>query len=134
MRHRFHQTVIAAEGILYQFLAVAGGGNAGHLQSRVLLIDLEQLLPDEGQRVAEVGLIVGVQDLALFVHHHQLDSGRTGVDADMHRPAVDAKGHAGHAVGHMPCMESLVLLLAGEQRRLAGIGSGSGVLVQRPPQ
>ena len=75
MRHRFHQTVIAAEGVLYQLLAVAGGGNAGHLQSRVLLIDLEQLLPDEGQRVAEVGLIVGVQDLALFVHHHQLDSG-----------------------------------------------------------
>ena len=131
MRHRFHQTVIAAESILYQFLTVAGGGNACHLQPRVLLVNLEQLLPDKGQRVAEVGLIVGVQNLALFVHHHQLDGGRAGVDADMHRPAVGTKGHAGHAMGHVPCMESLVLLLAGEQRRLAGIGSGSGVLVQR---
>ena len=131
MRHRFHQTVITAEGVFHQFLAVAGGGNARHLQPRVLLIDLEQLFPDEGQRVAEVGLIVGVQDLALFVHHHQLDGGRAGVDADMHRPAVGTKSHAGHTMGHMPCVESLVLLFAGEQRRLAGIGSGSGVPVQR---
>ena len=131
MRHRFHQTVITAESVLYQLLAVAGGGDAGHLQPRMLLVNLEQLLPDERQRVAEVGLIVGVQDLALFVHHHQLDGGRTGVDADMHRPAVGTKSHAGHTMGHVPCVESLVLLLAGEQRRLAGIGSSGGVLVQR---
>ena len=131
MCHRFHQTVIAAESVLHQFLAVAGGGDAGYLQPRVLFVDLEQLLPDEGQRIAKIGLIVGVQDLALFVHHHQLDGGRTGVDADMHRPAVGAEGHAGHAVGHVPCVESLVLLFAGEQRRLAGIGSSGGVLVQR---
>ena len=131
MRHRFHQTVITAESVLYQLLAVAGGGNTGHLQPRVLLVDLEQLLPNQRQRVAKVGLIVGVQNLALFVHHHQLDGGRTGVDADMHRPAVGTKSHAGHTVGHVPCVESLVLLLAGEQRRLAGIGSSGGVLVQR---
>mgnify|MGYP000004825470 CR=1 FL=1 len=49
----------------------------------------------------------------------------------MHRPAVGTKSHAGHTVGHVPCVESLVLLLAGEQRRLAGIGSSGGVLVQR---
>ena len=131
MRHRFHQTVITAESVLYQLLAVAGGGDACHLQPRVLLVNLEQLLSDEGQRVAKVGLIVGVQNLALFIHHHQLDGGRTGVDADMHRPAVGTKSHAGHTVRHVPCVESLVLLLAGEQRRLAGIGSGGGVLVQR---
>ena len=131
MCHRFHQTVIAAESVFHQFLTVAGGGDACHLQPRVLFVNLEQLLPDKGQRVAKVGLIVGVQNLALFVHHHQLDGGRTGVDADMHRPAVGTKGHVGHAVGHVPCVESLVLLLAGEQRRLAGIGCGGGVLVQR---
>ena len=131
MCHRFHQTVIAAESVFHQFLTVAGGGDACHLQPRVLFVNLEQLLPDEGQRVAKVGLIVGVQNLALFVHHHQLDGGRTGIDADMHRPAVGTKSHAGHTMGHVPCVESLVLLLAGEQRRLAGIGSSGGVLVQR---
>ena len=34
-------------------------------------------------------------------------------------------------MGHVPRVESLVLLFAGEQRRLAGIGCGGGVLVQR---
>ena len=128
--HRFHQTVITAEGVLHQLFAVAGGGHAGHLQAGVFLVDLEQLLPDEGQRVAEIGLIVGVQDLALLVHDHQLDGGGAGVDADVHRAAVGTEGHPGHAVGHMPGVEFLVLLLVGKQRRLAGIGGRGGILVQ----
>ena len=49
----------------------------------------------------------------------------------MHRPAVGTKSHAGHTMGHVPRVESLVLLFAGEQRRLAGIGCGGGVLIQR---
>ena len=70
--HRFHQTVITAERVFHQLLAIAGCGHTGHLQARVLLVNFEQLLPDQGQRVAEVGLVIGVQDLALLVHDHQL--------------------------------------------------------------
>ena len=62
---------------------------------------------------------------------HQLDGGGAGVDADMHRAALGAEGHMGHAVGHVPGMEFLVLLLVGKERRLTGISSGGGVLVQR---
>ena len=131
MRHRFHQTVIAAECVLHQVFAVAGGGHAGHLQAWVLLVNFQQLFPDEGQRVAEVRLIVGVKDLAFLVHHHQLDGGGAGVDADMHRAALGAERHMRHAVGHVPGMEFLVLLLVGKERRLTGISSGGGVLVQR---
>ena len=132
VRHRLHQTVIAAEGILDQLFAVAGGGYAGHVQAGVLLIDLDELLLDEGQRVAEVRLIVGVQDLALFVHDHQLDGGGAGVDADVHGAALCAEGHMRHTVGHVAGMEGLVLLLVGEERRLAGVGRRSGVLIQCP--
>ena len=129
--HRLHQTVIAAEGILDQLLAVAGGGHAGHLKAGMLLVDLDELFPDQGQRVAEVRLIVGVQDLALFVHDHQLDGGGTGVDADMDRAALRAEGHMRHAVGHMAGVERLILLLGGKERRLAGVGGGGGILIQR---
>ena len=129
--HRLHQTVVAAEGVLHQLLTVAGGGDAGHLQARVLLVNFEQLIPDQGQRVAQVGLIVGVEDLALLVHHHQLDGGGAGVDADMHRAALGTEGHAGHAVGHVAGVEGLVFLLAGEQRRFTGIGGSGSILVQR---
>ena len=131
MSHRFHQTIITAEGVLDQFLTVAGGGHAGHLQAGVFPVDLDQLFPDQGQRVAKVGLVIGVQDLALLVHHHQLDGGGAGVDADMHRAALGAERHMRHAVGHVPGMEFLVLLLVGKERRLTGISSGGGVLVQR---
>ena len=131
MGHGLHEAEVAAEGVLDQLFAVAGGGHAGHLEAGVLFIDFQQLLPDKGQRVAEVRLIVGVEDLALLVHDHQLDGGGAGVDADMHRAALGTEGHAGHTVGHVAGVERLILLLAGEQRRLAGIGSGSGVLVQR---
>ena len=34
-------------------------------------------------------------------------------------------------MGHVPGMEFLVLLLVGKERRLTGISSGGGVLVQR---
>ena len=129
--HRLHEAEVAAECVLHQLFAVAGGGHAGHLEAGVLFIELQQLLPDEGQRVAEVGLIVGVEDLTLLVHDHQLDGRRAGVDADVHRAALGAECHPGHAVGHMAGVESLILLLAGEQRRLAGIGGRGGVLVQR---
>ena len=129
--HRLHQTVIAAEGILDQLLAVAGGGHAGHLKAGMLLVDLNELFPDQGQRVAEVRLIVGVQDLALFVHDHQLDGGGTGVDADMDRAALCAEGHMRHAVGHMAGVERLILLLGGKERRLTGVGGGGGILIQR---
>src|SRR5699024_5857750 len=40
------------------------------------------------------------------------------------------EGDAGHAVGHMPGVERLVLLPAGKEGRLAGIGGGGGVAVQ----
>ena len=130
MGHRLDQAVIAAEGVFDQLLAVAGGGHAGHLQAGVLVVDLEQLLPDEGQRVAEVGLVVGVEDVAVLVDDHQLDGGGARVDADVDRAALGPEGDAGHAVGHMPGMEGLVLLLAGKEGRLAGIGSGGGIPVE----
>ena len=97
----------------------------------MLFIDLQQLLPDKGQRVAEVRLIIGVEDLALLVHDHQLDGSGAGVDADMHRAALGAERHPRHAVGHMAGMECLVLFLAGEKGRLAGVGRRGGVLIQR---
>ena len=131
MGHGLHEAEVAAEGVLDQLFAVAGGGHTGHLEAGVLFIDFQQLLPDKGQRVAEVRLIVGVEDLALLVHDHQLDGRRAGVDADMHRAALGAERHPRHAVGHMAGMECLVLFLAGEKGRLAGVGRRGGVLIQR---
>ena len=49
----------------------------------------------------------------------------------MHRAALGAEGYMRHSVGHVPGMEFLVLLLVGKERRLTGISSGGGVLVQR---
>ena len=49
----------------------------------------------------------------------------------MHRAALGTEGHAGHAVGHVAGVERLILLLAGEQRRLAGVGGSGSILIQR---
>ena len=49
----------------------------------------------------------------------------------MHRAALGAERHPRHAVGHMAGMECLVLFLAGEKGRLAGVGRRGGVLIQR---
>ena len=49
----------------------------------------------------------------------------------MHRPALRAERHTRHTVGHVAGVERLILLLAGEQRRLAGVGGSGSILVQR---
>ena len=66
------------------------------LQARVILVETEQRIPDERDRVAEVRTVALEQNVRVVVDDDELDGGGAGVDADMYRPAVCAKGQAGH--------------------------------------
>ena len=96
VRDSLDKTAVTVERIFDELLAVAGGGHAGDLQARVILVETEQRLPDERDRVAEVRTIALEQNVRVVVDDDELDGGGAGVDADMYRPAVCAKGQAGH--------------------------------------
>ena len=128
--HRLHQAAVAVESVLHQFLAVAGGGHAGDLQAGVVLIQFEQRLPHQRDGVAQVGAVTLEENVGVLVDDHQLDGGGARVDADVHRPALGAEGQAGHRGFQVPGVEGLVLVLVGEQRRQAHVGSGGAVVIQ----
>ena len=96
VRDSLDKTAVTVERIFDELLAVAGGGHAGDLQARVILVETEQRLPDERDRVAEVRTVALEQNVRVVVDDDKLDGGGAGVDADMYRPAVCAKGQAGH--------------------------------------
>ena len=96
VRDSLDKTAVTVERIFDELLAVAGGGHAGDLQARVISVETEQRLPDERDRVAEVRTVALEQNVRVVVDDDELDGGGAGVDADMYRPAVCAKGQAGH--------------------------------------
>ena len=96
VRDSLDKTAVTVERIFDELLAVAGGGHAGDLQARVIPVETEQRLPDERDRVAEVRTVALEQNVRVVVDDDELDGGGAGVDADMYRPAVCAKGQAGH--------------------------------------
>ena len=101
------------------------------MESGVLVIKLLQNLPDEGHRIAQIGTVIRKQDAGILVNDRHLDSGRSGVDADMYRGGiVRSEGHPGHRRLGVAGFESLVLLLALEQGRLGTVGLGGAVLLE----
>ena len=128
--HRLHQPAVTVERVLDEFLAVAGGGHAGNLQARVLLIEFEQRLFDQRDGVAQVRTVALEQNVGIVVDDHQLDGGGAGVNADMYRPTVCTKGQAGHGGFQVAGVEFLVRLLIGKQRRQADVGGRGTVIVQ----
>ena len=97
----------------------------------MLVVELLQHLPDQGHRIAQVGLIVRKEDPGLLVDDHHLDGSGAGVDADVHRGGVvRAEGHPGHCGLGMPGPEGLILLTAGEQGRLGPVSLRRAVLLQ----
>ena len=96
VRDSLDKTAVTVERIFDELLAVAGGGHAGNLQARVIPVETKQRLPDEWDRVAEVRAVALEQNVRVVIDDDELDGGGAGVDADMYRPAVCAKGQAGH--------------------------------------
>ena len=129
--HRLHHAVVGVEGVFRQILAVAGGGDRRHVQRRMLVIQLLEHLPDQGHRIAQIGLVVGEEDPGVLVDDHHLHGGGAGVDADVDRGGVvRAEGHPGHRGLGVPGPEGLVLPLAVEQGRLGPVGLRRAVLLQ----
>ena len=90
--HGLNKAAVTVESVFDQFLAVAGGGHAGHLQAGMVLVQFQQRFLDQRDGVAQVGAVAFKQDVGVLVDDHQLDGGGAGVDADMHRPAICAEG------------------------------------------
>ena len=82
--YRLHQAQVAAEGVFDQILTVAGDGTAPDDDPVTAeLVDVLQLLPDDGHRVAQIGVVVGVKQAAVGSDEGQLGGGGTGVNAQI---------------------------------------------------
>ena len=89
MGHRFHQTVITAERVFHQLLAVAG--DAGAFDGDMIAaqaVYFGELFLHDADRIAPVGVVVGVQNLPVPAHQHQLGGGGAAVDAEVGVPFI----------------------------------------------
>ena len=125
MGHGFHHAVVAVEGVFRQFLAVAGGGDGGHLQGRMLVVKLLEHAPDQGHGIAKIRPVVRKQQPGLLVDDRHLDGGGPGVDTDVDRGGVvRAEGGPGNLRPGVAGLEGLVFLPGLKQRRLAPVSLG----------
>ena len=123
MGHGFHHAVVAVEGVFRQFLAVAGGGDGGHVKGRMLVVKLLEYAPNQRHGVAQVGPVVGEQQPGLLVDDRHFDGGGPGINADVDRGGVvRAEGGPVHPGPGVPGLEGLVLLLILKEGRLAAVG------------
>ena len=130
MGHRLHHAVVGAEGAFHDVLAVARGGDGADLDAGVLFVDIQQQAADDGDGVAAVGLVAGVQKLVPPVDDRRLHRGGAGVDADVHRPAARGVRHPGHGSFGVAGAEFLVLLPVFEQGRVKGVAGAGAVFVE----
>ena len=111
--HRLHQPGVAGEGIFDEVLAVAGDGRALDGDAAAAqLVDLPELLQHDGHRVAQVGVVVGVEQAAVGGNQRDFGGGGTGVDAQPGGAGVGVYVHLGGVHGVVTGQEGVVLLLA----------------------
>ena len=89
VRQRLDQPRVGVEGVLDEFLAVAGDHAARNRDAVAAgAADGEQLLPHERDGVAAIGIIIGIEDFFIFGNQHELGRGAAAVDAEPCAPAV----------------------------------------------
>ena len=125
--HGLHQPQVAGEGVFDQVLAVAGDRHAADLDAVPTLgVDLPELFQHNGHRVAQIGVVVGVQQPPVPGDEGQLGGGGAGVDAQPGGPLIGLDVHLGGALGVVPGAEGAVLGHVLEQRG-HGIHQGGGI-------
>ena len=113
MGHRLHQPGVAGEGIFDEVLAVAGDGRALDGDAAAAqLVDLPELLQHDGHRVAQVGVVVGVEQSAIGGDQRDFGGGGAGVNAQPGGAGVGVYVHLGGVHGVVTGQEGVVLLLA----------------------
>ena len=111
--HRLHQPGVAGEGIFDEVLAVAGDGRALDGDAAAAqLVDLPELLQHDGHRVAQVGVVVGVEQSAVGGDQRDFGGGGAGVNAQPGGAGVGVYVHLGGVHGVVTGQEGVVLLLA----------------------
>ena len=98
---------------MIEILAVAGDGRALDGDAAAAqLVDLPELLQHDGHRIAQVGVVVGVEQAAVGGNQRDFGGGGTGVDAQPGGAGVGVYVHLGGVHGVVTGQEGVVLLLA----------------------
>ncbi|CDC61571.1 unknown [Clostridium sp. CAG:448] len=84
MRNRLHHTAVHMEGGADDVLSVAGHGGGYDPDVRVVAVKRTQIVADQRNRIAVVGLIRRAEQIALPVAEHCLDRRRACVNAKKH--------------------------------------------------
>ena len=114
--HGLHQSRVTAEGSLDQVLPIAGDGAAADGQVPCPTVDGFELVQHHGHRVAPVGAVVGVQQVARLVDQGQLGGGGTGVDAQICPSGIARQVPDGDVLGVVPGQKLVIVRLGFKQR------------------
>ena len=118
VRHRLDQTIVDVEGFFDQLLAVARDRTAadGEVFAEQLIY-LHQLFLDDGNGIALVGAVVGVDDVTAIGHDDELCGGGAAVDADIRVALVVALKLCLNMILGVAGNERLIVVSVLEERR-----------------
>ena len=125
--HRLHQAQVTGEGVFDQVLAIAGDRRAFDLDAvAAQLVDFFQLLQDDGDRVAQVGVVVGVEQSAVGGDEGQFGGGGACIHPQPSGAGVSVDVRLWGPAGIVPGQKSVVLLLRVKERG-HGVRRGVGL-------
>ena len=114
--HCLHKAHVAGEGVFDQVLAVAGDSGAADGDTVAAEpVYLPELLQHDGHGVAEVGVVVSIQQAAVRRDEGHFRGSGTGVDAQIGVAPIGGNIHLRRGGGVVPGGEGLVLRLIFEE-------------------
>ena len=118
MGHRLHQARVAGEGVFDQVLPIAGDRRTPDGDPiPAEPVDLLELLQYDGHGVAQIGVVIGIQQPAVVGDEGHLGGGGAGVDAQPGVARIGAHVHLGGVHGVMARQKGVVFRGVGEEGR-----------------
>ncbi len=127
VRHRLHNAEIHVERVFQQLFPIAGHGAALYGDAGVPAVQVQQIVPENGDGVAGIAPVDGAENFAFFADEHGLHGGGPGVDAEERAAPVRGDVAARGLALRVPAAEFVVFRPAGKQRRDGEKAAGAAV-------
>ena len=82
MCHGFYDTIVNAEAVANQILAVAGYCTCQQVAVRIFCIEIGKIIADGNNGITLVALVEGIKQFAVRTHNRDFNSCAAGVDTD----------------------------------------------------
>ena len=116
MRDGFHNAPVNSKCVFQELFPVSGDGGGADPNIGMIVIQPQQIFPDDRDRVAGIALIHRIEDLPVLAEQHGFDGGGTRIDAQIGLPLIGGDVAPRRFARLVTLTESLIFLFVVEQR------------------